>query len=145
MSMRSAQIRTLRALSSAERGLLLRAGLLLGLARLGLKVFSLGRLQSFLRPLAGGARVHPQRIAWLVAAAGRHLPGRISCLPRALVTQLLLQARGHPAELHLGVAPLERSGLRAHAWVSAEGRILIGGPRVDGFSPLKRLPEGDPA
>ncbi len=132
------KIRKFLGLPSSEQVVFLHAWALLCLIRPALKAFPLPRLRNSLKPwaLRRKAPVPAPRIAWLVAAAGRNLPGGASCLPLALATQLLLEAHGHPAELRLGVVPDRSSGLRAHAWVTSGGRILIGGPRVEAYVPL---------
>ena len=77
------------------------------------------------------------RVGQLVTAAAYRIPGT-TCLPRALVTQVLLCRHGHGAELHIGVNRDSQGRIQAHAWVETEGRVVIGGPEVTGFQPILR-------
>jgi hypothetical protein len=58
--------------------------------------------------------------------AARCLPGRSTCLARALATRALLRSYGHTAKLRLGVRRTENE-FEAHAWLEGpNGEILIG-------------------
>lgn len=46
---------------------------------------------------------------------------RLDCLPRSLTVYLLLQRRGVPATLHIGV---KRYPFGAHAWVECDGDVV---------------------
>ena len=81
-------------------------------------------------------RASLEQIAWAVAAASRCVPVA-TCLVQALAAQVLLGRRGHPVELHIGVARGARGRLEAHAWVESRGRVVIGG--VDDLSRYTRL------
>jgi hypothetical protein len=80
----------------------------------------------------------PERVAWAVAATDRLLP-RSTCLTQAIAAHWLLRRGGSPAVLWLGVLGGAGEGFRAHAWVESEGRILIGGGTVEGFTRLARI------
>jgi hypothetical protein len=76
-----------------------------------------------------------ERIAWLVAAAGRRGRRRPSCLEEALVLAWLLRFAGVPATIRIGVA--RRAGaLHAHAWLEHRGRILLGSGDGLTYEPL---------
>ncbi len=67
-----------------------------------------------------------ERIAWAIEAAGRRL-GRLStCLIRALVAELVLNANDGPVRLTIGVKRTAAGTLEAHAWVTRQDRVLIG-------------------
>ena len=76
------------------------------------------------------------RAAWAVNAVSRRLPGRDSCLTRALAFQLLAGWAGHRTTLHLG-ARRRGEALGAHAWVEADGVVWMA-QRQDlaGYAPL---------
>ncbi len=78
----------------------------------------------------------PDRIAWAVLMASRHVPGGGPCLPQALATQTLLEREGYSAHLHIGIAKDAEWQFRAHAWVESQGRIVIGGPDTGRDAPL---------
>jgi hypothetical protein len=77
-----------------------------------------------------------RRIARAVDRVADALPWRPVCLPRAVATRTLLRRRGIPCELHLGIAGT--APLAAHAWVTAGGRVVQGGP-VRHVTPLAVL------
>jgi hypothetical protein len=133
-------VRSLRrflALPPADRRLLAAAGLFLAFAGVALKVLpfrTVCRLLPSRRPAAGGRQEGDdrlaQRVAWAVNAASRRLPGCRGCLPRALAARALLECRGAPARLRLGVARDaggDAGGLRAHAWVECRQQVVTGG------------------
>jgi hypothetical protein len=64
---------------------------------------------------------------------------RATCLTRALAAQFLLTRHGIRATLRLGVNLQQNSQLKAHAWLEANGQILLGGD-VEGMDSFKPLP-----
>ena len=73
-------------------------------------------------------------LAFAIKIASKYLPS-ITCLARALSLQRLLSANGHVSELTIGVDNAD-GVFGAHAWLSCEGRILIGGEEAVKFRPL---------
>jgi hypothetical protein len=146
------RLRRFLALPAPERGLLLRAAILLSGVRLGLWLLPFQALRRFLARLAqvpahgrGARSLSPGRIVWAVGAASRIVPGTGTCLVRALAAQVLLARRGHPAQLRLGVARNEKGRLEAHAWLETQGAIVIGGEESPShFAPLPPLEGGRP-
>lgn len=89
-------------------------------------------LTSDRRPLSEPALpVH--RIPWVVQAVANRIPGT-TCLPRALVTQLLLARAGRAADLHVGVGKNSGGRFHAHAWVESGGVVLVGGPDTNSYT-----------
>lgn len=75
------------------------------------------------------------RVIWAVEATGRRL-GRLStCLVRAIAAEILLDPRGGPVILTIGVRRTGSGTLDAHAWIARDDRILIGSTR-DEYIPL---------
>ena len=68
----------------------------------------------------------PVRAAWAVRAAAARAPFRAVCLQQALALQAMLRRRGIDARLHYGALNDPDAELRAHVWVSLDGRVLIG-------------------
>lgn len=137
-------ISKLRALSGAERRLLLVAGSTVLAVRIGLYLLPFRRLHELARrpalPPARASGVHaPERIAWAVAAAARLVP-RASCLTQAVAAQRLLERAGHPVQLRMGVGKDEGGGVIAHAWVERDGTVLIGDIGLEQYTPLPALP-----
>jgi len=130
-------------LSSAERLLLIKAALLLGGLRLGLKLLPFRLLRRFVeslsRPTAwppATKRFSTARIVWAVELASRYVPA--TCLSRALSAQVLLARRGYPVLLHFG-AVKEGDRFLAHAWLESEGQVVIGGHVLEPYVPLGTL------
>jgi hypothetical protein len=78
-----------------------------------------------------------RQVTWAVQSASRRIP-RATCLTQAMATQVLLGRLGQDSELHLGVARSPRGHLEAHAWIEAQGRIILG-DAVVGFQRYSRL------
>ena len=125
------------ALSSNDRRLLISALILLTAIRLGLVIFPFDKMRYFLSKLIPGHLVSSvteefqsqqiiQRVVWAINASGRHLPISMNCFPRALATHVLLQRRGIPSEIKIGVARNEDGVFEAHAWVEYRGQVVIG-------------------
>ena len=93
-------------------------------------------------PAATGTPARPQtaraarRVAHLVDRVADLLPWHPVCLPRAVATRILLRRRGIACELHLGITGT--APLAAHAWVTAGGAVVQGGP-VGHITPLATL------
>ena len=78
-----------------------------------------------------------RRLTWAVERVSLRVPGA-TCLTQALSAHMLLWKHGHPSHLCLGVARTEQGDFRAHPWLEAQGRIVIG---ADGVAKLTRLPD----
>lgn len=132
-----------------ERKLLLTAALLVGLVRVGIWLLpfrTVRRLLGRLRCPAAASRLSDElsseRIAWAVDVAGKRIPGGGNCLVQALATLVLLDRRGRPARLRVGVAKDGQGSLEAHAWVESDGRVVIGDTNVSRFVAFPAL-EGE--
>ncbi len=130
-------------LSGAERRLLVIAALLQAVIRVGLALLGYRTLHGLLGRVAGARprllqTPEPEgvaRIAWAATRASRVVPGA-ACLTQALAAQVLLERRGLPARVRIGVTHTEGARLLAHAWVESHGRIVLGGTEVSGYTPL---------
>lgn len=127
-------------LSPPERALLLQAAILIVSVRLALRFLSVERLQTLACHWAGnaGTPVTSERIVWAVEAAARKIPAS-TCLSKALAAQALLARHGHTSDLMIGVAKDGASGLEAHAWITCQDKILMGGPETGRYTPLLNL------
>src|SRR5262245_22554756 len=118
-----------RRLPPEERRALLRAWLLVVLARVVLPRRGVAQTREVAARPAPRTAIAPARLAVLVAAAARAWPGAMACLPRAIALEALLRTGGHAAELRIGVSPWHgRERVDAHAWVEVEGVALDGDP-----------------
>lgn len=55
------------------------------------------------------------------------MPGLGNCLVQALTGRILLQRRGIPSDLRIGVAKKNGERLDAHAWLECGGAVVLGG------------------
>ena len=68
-----------------------------------------------------------EELVWSVGAAARLIPGANTCLPKALVADLILARHGFDASLRIGATKSPEGALEAHAWVESDGRVVLGG------------------
>jgi hypothetical protein len=132
-----------------EKKLLMEAALDLLQARIGLRVWPartmFGRLE---RP---PARTPPpqstlavEQVRDAVLAVSRHAPVRFVCFPQALAAHAMLRRRGIPSRLHYGVRRSADGQLRAHTWLEADGRTILGGETSALFSHIQAWSSADP-
>jgi hypothetical protein len=147
------RIRKFLQLSRSDQLLLIQTILVLALVTLGLRIFPWQTLQRLLLKLSNW---HPRfvtkqvvsakHITWAIRVASWYIP-KATCLPQALAAQHLLIQRTHPADLQIGVARNKAGKLEAHAWVTSNNSIIIGGVHAsDRFvllSPMDRRGIGD--
>lgn len=133
-----------RSLTTEDRWALIQAAVLLAATQLLLATprLSLPQVHRLLVRVAQslptrGATPPPERIRWAVDVSTDSLPGEITCLPRALVTESLLRNWRYDSALQIGVTQRQPGEIAAHAWVEHENRVLIGDlPDLHQFSPL---------
>lgn len=148
----------LHAVPWARRRLLVRAVVCLLAGRILLVAGAINRAERLLpavdavpASLAGVVapddRPRPRDVGWAVETAARHLPGRYTCLVKAVAARVLLGRHGHESRLRIGVRtapapgtdqPATAEGFGAHAWVVApDGAVLVGSlPDLDSFRPI---------
>jgi hypothetical protein len=125
-------VRFLR-LPRPERRALSSAAVLVAVTRAALSVFPFRRVLAAADRLAmnkrgpGAGETHRRRMIWAVESAARVLLPEGPCLSQAIVADLLLRRSGYPSQLHIGVAHGPKGELKAHAWVEADGEVVIGG------------------
>lgn len=86
----------------------------------------LGGVADAAPPEIDHARVEEaKRVGRVVRRVAGLLPWHPVCLPQALAARAMLRRRGIRPELHLGIAGV--SPLAAHAWVSVDGAVVLGG------------------
>lgn len=136
-------------LTSSDRRLLLRAVMLLLLARLGLRLLPFQTLQRLLsrveqapRKPGNSGSVSRDRIVWAVSGAGRYVP--TTCLTQAMAACALLKREGYSAQLSLGVASENEGRLQAHAWVESDRKVVIGDLNLDRYVRMLTLDEERP-
>ena len=134
----------LRALSGADRWLLLRAAWWLAVARFMLAVMPFSRLVERLSaPGKHGPASpdpdFPRRVGRAVSIAAAHVPWRSDCFPQTLAARRLLRRRGYATTIHLGVERVGDAGLAGHAWLTCGETVVTGGAELDRYTELHRL------
>ena len=69
---------------------------------------------------------HIRALGWALGVAGRQVPWNCKCLVLAIAGKKMLDRRGIPSTLYLGLAKDEESGLKAHAWLRSGREIVTG-------------------
>jgi len=122
-------------LSRPEKLLFLQTMLVLTSVTLGLRTIPWLKLQRLLLKLANWhtrsavRRVSLQSITRSIRAASHYIP-KATCLPQALTAQHLLIWNRYPADFQIGVAKDVNGKLEAHAWVTSQDKIIVGGERT---------------
>jgi hypothetical protein len=78
------------------------------------------------------------RVRGALRAAVRRLPGRTTCLARAIAGRMMLAWRGTPSTLVLGVAS-QGEAFAAHAWLVTADGYVCGGREAERFRPLAAI------
>lgn len=69
----------------------------------------------------------PKDVAWAVSAMSYHVQWNTLCLDRALAAKKMLNRRGYPCTLYLGLIQDPEKGMVAHAWLRCGKRWVSGG------------------
>ncbi len=127
-------LRTFAGLSSSERGLILRALLVVALIRVALWVMPFQRLRRLTTRDRLPINIRPgmpiSSIVWAVKAASRRVP-TASCLTQSLALQCLLARAGYESQICIGVAKNPEIKFQAHAWVECGGQELLSSSSED--------------
>jgi len=120
---------TLGRLRADERGLALRALLLVATIRVALWILPFKRLRRLTGdgkkvPLSVSHEMPVSRLVWAVIAASRRVPGA-TCLTQSLALHCLLTRAGHHSQLRIGANKDQAGKFQAHAWVEYNGEPLL--------------------
>ena len=99
-------------------------------SRLSPRIGTLGRETS---PDAETAPVVMQ-VRQIVRAVSARMPWTCNCMVQALTMKKMLSRRGIPTTLYMGVAPDEKGGMEAHAWLRCGNRYISGETEMDRFT-----------
>lgn len=133
----SSRLQRLRELSGEERLLLLRAVMVVLVARIALFCAGASAAKRACLFAARGTGQHSvDRLAWAVAVASAYIPG-MTCLTQALALQGMLARAGRWCRVEIGI--VKDTALQAHAWVVAGDRIVLGGTDVERYCPIGTL------
>lgn len=117
-----------------DKGLLMQAWLLLGLARIAILTIQFKRLAKYLgepsvetpTELSEEEMERCRRVSWAVQRASRFTPWTSNCFPQAIVAQHLLWRRRISSTIYFGLKMEESKPMQAHAWVRCGPRIVTG-------------------
>lgn len=135
------RLRKFASLPGVERRLIIEEALLLWAVRFALWVLPFRIVNGYVASHARARRmsraaVSLERLVWILGAAGTLLPGKRTCLVRALAGRLLVAGEGYAPTLRLGVARDTDGRLDAHAWLECDGRVLVGADGLDRYTPF---------
>jgi len=84
-----------------------------------------------------------QQVGWAVTALARYFPWDAKCLAQAVAGKWMLQRRGIPSTLYLGVERIHggEKWLEAHAWLRCGTDIVTGEPQHERFKVLTAFTE----
>ena len=129
------QLQKFNRLAGREKLLFLQTILVLASVTLGLRAVPWLKLQRLLLKMANWharsgvrRRVALVSISRSIRAARQYIP-KATCLPQALTAQHLLIWNSYPADFQIGVAKDADGKLEAHAWVTSQNKIIVGGER----------------
>lgn len=129
--------RKLADLDGKARADLVRAVAELARARLELIAVKPGTwLTSKAMPGRRGDQALIDRVAFAIPCAAARVPWKATCLVQALAAQRWLAAHGIASTLKLGARRSDATGLDAHAWLEAGGRVVVGGD-IAGYQPFR--------
>lgn len=124
-------IRKFLAVSPREKHTIVAAACAVGLVRAGLWLLPFSSLVQLVERLSRPARLGAHRdsqteeVANAVRRVASYVPAA-TCLTQALALSLLLSRRGETSRIKIGIARDADGGLKSHAWVEQDGRVLIG-------------------
>lgn len=110
--------------------------------RIALSTIGYGAIRSGLPRPQGRAdsRFWGRQVARRIERLARFVPGA-SCLTQALALQFILGRAGHASHIQIGVRQKTGGTFLAHAWVTCNGRVVLGqrGTRLADFSRITEL------
>ena len=95
------------------------------------------------RQLSPKEHQQAQGIGWAIAALARHFPLDAKCLTQAVAGKWMLQRRGLPSTLYLGIdrGRDEAKWLEAHAWLRCGADFVTGEGQHERFRVLTTFTE----
>lgn len=130
---------SLRELGWRDRLLVVEAALLLGAARLTLRLVPWRWYKRWLTLDRSGAAWDPllvSRVRRAVGSASRNLPIDAACLPQAMAAKAMLARRGTGTKLVIGAGQVDDGTMILHAWLEAGGTVVTGGAGRSSVTPV---------
>lgn len=119
--------------------------MILGVMRAAILVVPFRKLTRSLRQVGGeyetaalerAAQETAVRVGRIIVTAANHTPWKSACLVQSLTARKMLERRGIPGVIYLGVAKEDNSieKMKAHAWTRCGEIIITGRSGHEGFS-----------
>jgi len=87
-------------------------------------IFSKAYNQSCPDSSAQSTSIRLKTIIRIINSVSHFVPS--TCLSKSLVGQILLTKNGYKSQIHIGVRKTNGERLDAHAWLTVDGKIIIG-------------------
>ena len=71
------------------------------------------------------------RVAFAIPRAAARVPWRSTCLVQAIAARRWLASLGVGSQIRLGARKAGDGAIDAHAWLEADGRVIVGGETGD--------------
>ena len=136
------KLRRFSAVPAADKWLLVRAVVALGLARTQLVFLPFPKLVEHLAGFEKEEDADPElldRVGYAIDAAAGSVPWRSDCFPRAIAAYRLLKSFGIGSTIHLGVEREGERNLLGHAWVTSGDTVVVGGEELDRYTEIHRI------
>ena len=129
---------SLRSLPWPDRGLAVEAALLVGVARLTLRIAPFRWFKPWLvrGGSAGTDPVLADRVRRAVTLASRNVPFAAVCLPQAMAAKVMLARRGIGSSLVIGAGHDGDHAMFLHAWLESSGLTVTGAAGRSSAAPL---------
>ena len=131
-----------RRLTFAERRLILEATIILAASRIVVLTVPFRFIARWVsRMPENGACDEALRgqVRQAITIAAKNVPWNAVCLPQAMTAKVMLARRGCGSSFHLGAGFDEKGKFVAHAWLVANGDIVVGAAGTRGLSPLAKF------
>jgi hypothetical protein len=76
-------------------------------------------------------------ISSVINGLAKRTPWTSTCLIKAIAAKRMLKKRGINHHLHFGVLKTGEKFLEAHAWLSVDGEVIVGGENHESFVEFK--------
>ncbi|MDB6129472.1 MAG: hypothetical protein JWM04_579 [Verrucomicrobiales bacterium] len=73
-----------------------------------------------------------ENVTWAIETVARHVRLGLVCLPQGIAAKWMLERRGLPTKLYIGVKNGVENKVAAHAWLTAGEMILTGKKEMAG-------------
>ena len=89
-----------------------------------------------MEPVSAGQAQEARRVGWAIQTLAHRFPWDENCLAQAVAGKRMLQRRGLPSALYLGVDHGQEKWLEAHAWLRCGSEFVTGEPQHERFKVL---------